>query len=114
MADNNANKPTFDDELRIAMQFPRPFFEAWEDEATRSLKGRPLASLDVTTHEGLVIKPVYSTEDLPPDLAAIDGFREGPATVACPIDLRDPKGTCHAAFEHTTLASRSELCHKSR
>jgi methylmalonyl-CoA mutase len=55
VAAHDSNKPTFDDELRIAMQFPRPFFEAC-----------PLP---------------------------IDGFREGPAEVACPIDLRDPKGT---------------------
>ena len=93
MADNDASKPTFDDELRIAMQFRRPFFETWEDEAVKSLKGRPLSSLDSTSHEGLVIRPVYAAEDLPSDLLAIDGFREGPATVACPIDLRDPKGT---------------------
>jgi methylmalonyl-CoA mutase len=93
VAANDSKTPTFDDELRIAVQFPRPFYEAWEDEATRSLKGRPLASLEVTTHEGLVIKPLYTGADVPTNPQEIDGFRQGPAEVACPVDLRDPKGT---------------------
>ena len=75
------------------MQFPRPFYETWEDEATRSLKGRPLASLEVTTHEGLVIKPLYTAADVSTNPQDIDGFREGPSEVASPVDLRDPKGT---------------------
>jgi methylmalonyl-CoA mutase len=93
VADNDAKTPTFDDELRIAMQFPRPYYETWEDEATRSLKGRPLSSLEVPTYEGIVIKPVYTANDVPPDPLSLDGIRKGPAEVACPVDLRDPKGT---------------------
>jgi methylmalonyl-CoA mutase len=93
VADNDAKTPTFDDELRIAMQFPRPYLEAWEDEATRSLKGQPLSSLEVSTYEDIVIKPLYTANDVPPDPLSLDGFRKGPAEVACPVDLRDPKGT---------------------
>jgi methylmalonyl-CoA mutase len=90
---NDGKTPTFDDELRIALRFPRPFYEAWEDSAQKSLKGRDLSSLDVTTHEGLIVKPVYTANDLPPDMMTVDGFRDGPVEVACPIDLRDPRGT---------------------
>ena len=65
MAANDTKTPNFDDDLRIALQFPRPFFEAWEEEAEKSLKGRSLSSLEVTTHEGLVVKPLYTPEDIP-------------------------------------------------
>jgi methylmalonyl-CoA mutase len=85
--------PTFDDELKIALQFPRPFIETWEDAAQRSLKGRAPSSLEVTTHEGLVIKPLYTTEDVPLGTADFGATRKGPVEVACPIDLRDPRGT---------------------
>jgi methylmalonyl-CoA mutase len=85
--------PTFDDELKIALRFPRPFLETWEEAAQKSLKGRAPSSLDVTTHEGLVVKPLYTAQDVPLDTADCDLTRKGPAEVACPIDLRDPKGT---------------------
>lgn len=93
VAGNNDRGPTFDDDLRIALHFPRPFFEAWEDAAEKSLKGRSLSSLEITTHERLVIKPLYTTEDLPLDSPKSGATRRGPTEVACPIDLRDPKGT---------------------
>ena len=93
MAGHNGKGPTFDDELRIALQFPRPFFEAWEEEAKKSLNGRSPSSLEVTSHEGLVIKPLYTAEDVPLDTPESGAARRRPAEVACPIDLRDPKGT---------------------
>jgi len=93
VAGNQGKGPTFDDELRIALQFPRPFFETWEEEAEKSLKGRPLSSLEVTSHEGLVIKPLYTPEDIPHNTPEISLPRRPKTEVACPIDLRDPKGT---------------------
>ena len=85
--------PTFDDDLKIALRFPRPFLETWEEAAQNSLKGRAASSLEVTTHEGLSIKPLYTAEDVSPETAGSELARKGPAEVACPIDLRDPKGT---------------------
>ena len=93
MAGHNDNGPTFDDELRISLQFPRPFFEDWEAAAKKSLKGRSLSSLDVTSPEGLVIKPLYTAEDVPVDTPERSVTRHHSAEVACPVDLRDPKGT---------------------
>jgi len=93
VAGNQGNGPTFDDDLRIALQFPRPFFEAWEEEAEKSLKGRSLSSLEVTTHEGLIVKPLYTPEDIPYNTPGISMPRRSRTEVACPIDLRDPKGT---------------------
>jgi methylmalonyl-CoA mutase len=88
-----AKTPNFDDELKIAVHFPRPFFETWQETAQKSLKGQALSSLEVTTHEGLVIKPLYAAEDAPLDALDVGEMRQGPVEVACPIDLRDPKGT---------------------
>ncbi len=93
MAAHNSKSPTFDDDLRIALQFPRPFFEDWEAAAKKSLRGRSLSSLEVTTPEGLVIKPLYTAEDVPLDTPESGAARRLPAEVACPVDLRDPKGT---------------------
>jgi methylmalonyl-CoA mutase len=93
VAANQGKTPTFDDELRTALHFPRPFLEAWEEAAERSLKGRSPSSLEVTSHEGLVVKPLYTSEDFPADSMNSGETRHGPTEVACPVDLRDPKGT---------------------
>ena len=93
MAARDGSEPVFDDELRFSEQFPRPTVQAWEGLAQQSTKGRSLSSLDVPTHEGLVIRPLYTAEDLPRDLVAPHSARSGRAEVACPIDLRDPKAT---------------------
>ena len=83
----------FDDDLRIALHFPRPFVETWEAAAEKSLKGRSASSLEVTSHESLVIKPLYTAEDVPLDTAESGATSRRPAEIACPVDLRDPKGT---------------------
>ena len=93
MAPDTTKTPTFDDELRISDHFPRPFVETWEEVAQSSLKGRPLSSLEVTTHEKVVVKPLYTAEDVPLETPQIVGARSGSTEVASPIDLRDPKGT---------------------
>jgi methylmalonyl-CoA mutase len=91
--------PNFDDDLRIAQRFPRPYFETWEEAAQESLKGRSLSSLDVTSHEGLVIKPLYTPDDVPVGTPEISMARRPRAEVACPVDLRDPKGTIGRIIE---------------
>ena len=93
MTERNHEGPTFDDDLRIALQFPRPFYEDWEAEAKESLRGRPLSSLEVTSPEDLVIKPLYTAEDVPLDKPECGPDRRRSAEVACPVDLRDPTGT---------------------
>ncbi|MBD3856549.1 MAG: hypothetical protein IFK92_08510 [Acidobacteria bacterium] len=93
MEGHNGKGPTFDDDLRITLQFPRPFFEDWEKAAQASLKGRSLSSLEVMTPEGMVIKPLYTAEDVPLDTPEGSTARHRVAEVACPVDLRDPKGT---------------------
>ncbi len=93
MAPGNTKHPTFDDELNIAAHFPRPLYETWQTEARRSLTGRPLESLEVRTHEGIVVRPLHTSEDVPYDWLEIGVTRSGPVEIASPIDLRDPKGT---------------------
>jgi methylmalonyl-CoA mutase len=99
VAGHNGDGPTFDDDLRIAVQFPRPFFEDWEAAAEKSLKGRSPSLLEVTSHEGLVIKPLYTAEDVPLETPGRCAARHGPVQVACPVDLRDPKGTIGRIIE---------------
>ncbi len=36
----------------------------WENLATKELRGKPLASLDWNTPEGILVKPLYTAEDL--------------------------------------------------
>ncbi len=103
----HGKSPTFDDDLRISLQFPRPFFEDWEAAARKSLRGRSPSSLEVTTPEGLVIKPLYTTEDVPLEPPGTGTARQGPAEVACPVDLRDPKGTIGRIVEALDLGADS-------
>ncbi len=41
-----------------------PQLEQWEALATKQLRGRPLAELNWETPEGIVVKPMYTSEDL--------------------------------------------------
>jgi methylmalonyl-CoA mutase len=41
-----------------------PNFKKWKEAAARELKGRPLESLNWETPEGIVVKPLYTAEDL--------------------------------------------------
>jgi methylmalonyl-CoA mutase len=93
VAPDKTRTPTFDDELDFSDRFGRPLFEAWEDIAQESLRGKPPSSLQRRTHEGIDIDPLYTAEDVPLDLEEIAGMRRGRTEIASPIDLRDPKGT---------------------
>ena len=65
MAQINGNNPDFDGPLDFNRHSPRPTLEEWRHAAERSLRGRPLESLTVVTHERIEIKPLYTAEDLP-------------------------------------------------
>ena len=41
-----------------------PDKQKWIDLATRELRGKPLQSLDWTTPEGILVKPLYTAEDI--------------------------------------------------
>src|SRR5712675_3080690 len=44
--------------------FPAKTFEVWSRLASTELKGKPVASLDWETPEGIVVKPIYTAADL--------------------------------------------------
>ena len=41
----------------------------WAETAKRELKDRPLESISTETPEGIVVKPLYTAQDFPPDVA---------------------------------------------
>ncbi len=54
----------------------RPGLEDWEKLAQAETRGRPLTGLQHQTHEGLLIKPLYTREDLRglPHVESLPGF----------------------------------------
>jgi methylmalonyl-CoA mutase len=69
--------------------FPNKTLADWEKLAQRELRDRPLASLDWTTPEGIVVKPLYSAADLEnlETVGSLPGF---------PPFTRGPKATMYA------------------
>ena len=69
--------------------FPKKTLADWEKLAAKELRDRPLASLDWTTPEGIVVKPLYTAADLEQleTLGALPGF---------PPFTRGPKATMYA------------------
>ncbi|KZE40159.1 hypothetical protein AV656_02495 [Bhargavaea cecembensis] len=45
--------------------FERPAMGEWRKAAESSLKGKPLASLETPTPEGITLKPLYTADDIP-------------------------------------------------
>jgi len=41
-----------------------PQIKKWEELANKALKGKPLDSLNWHTPEGIVVKPLYTAEDI--------------------------------------------------
>src|SRR6187455_551572 len=69
--------------------FPKKTLADWEKLAAKELRERPLSSLDWTTPEGIVVKPIYTAADLE-DLettGSLPGF---------PPFTRGPKATMYA------------------
>src|SRR6187455_2538883 len=48
----------------VMADFPKKTLADWEKLAARELRDKPLASLDWTTPEGIVVKPLYTAADL--------------------------------------------------
>ncbi len=44
-------------------EFPAPSTSDWQKAAEKSLKGKPLSTLNWDTPEGIVVKPLYTAED---------------------------------------------------
>lgn len=65
MSANDEHGSGFSQELEVGRLFEPATREAWQREAERSLKGRPLESLGHRSHEGLTIAPIYGPGDSP-------------------------------------------------
>ncbi|WP_079510323.1 methylmalonyl-CoA mutase family protein [Mesobacillus jeotgali] len=52
-----------------AASFKDSTFEDWQGKAKASLKGKPIKSLYTTTYEDITLKPLYTKDDLPDELA---------------------------------------------
>ena len=93
VAPENPKTPTFDDELRIALHFPRPFFETWEAAAEKFSEG----ALTVFARGREPRRPGGQAPlhrgGCTPRHAESGATSRRPAEIACPVDLRDPKGT---------------------
>src|SRR6201996_2150399 len=68
--------------------FPKKTQEDWEKLATKELRDKPLSSLDWTTPEGIVVKPLYTAADL-------EGLETAGALPGFPPFLRGPKATMY-------------------
>ena len=70
-------------------EFEKPTFQAWEDAASKELKGAPAGSLDRETPEGITTKALYTQADLEglEHLAGLPGF--------APF-VRGPRATMYA------------------
>ncbi|RSD27368.1 methylmalonyl-CoA mutase family protein [Mesobacillus subterraneus] len=68
-----------------ATSFKKAGFEDWQEKAAASLKGKPIESLYTNTYENIILKPLYTEDDLPEDLSGeIPGqpdFRRGIETL---------------------------------
>ncbi|MBS0523435.1 MAG: methylmalonyl-CoA mutase [Proteobacteria bacterium] len=69
--------------------FPKKTLADWEKLAARELRDKPLESLNWTTPEGIVVKPLYTAEDL-------EGLETAGALPGFPPFLRGPKATMYA------------------
>ncbi|WP_395713931.1 methylmalonyl-CoA mutase [Reyranella sp.] len=69
--------------------FPKKTQADWEKLAARELRDRPVSSLDWTTPEGIVVKPIYTAEDL-------EGLEVVGSLPGFPPFTRGPKATMYA------------------
>ena len=66
-----------------------PDKQKWIDLATKELRGEPLESLDWLTPEGILVKPMYTAED-------IEGLEHVNTLPGMPPYVRGPKATMYA------------------
>src|SRR5450755_4732681 len=74
--------------------FPKKTLADWEKLAAKELRDRPLAALDWTTPEGIVVKPLYTAADL--ENLETMGSELGGGIPGFPPFLRGPKATMYA------------------
>ncbi|HYD05207.1 MAG TPA: methylmalonyl-CoA mutase, partial [Reyranella sp.] len=69
--------------------FPKKTLADWQKLAAKELRDKPLESLDWTTPEGIVVKPIYTAQDLEnlETMGSLPGF---------PPFTRGPKATMYA------------------
>ncbi len=75
--------------LQGMADFPKKTQADWEKLAARELRDRPVSSLDWTTPEGIVVKPIYTAEDL-------EGLEVVGSLPGFPPFTRGPKATMYA------------------
>ena len=46
------------------MSSKHPHFKKWKETAAKELKGRPVETINWESPEGIVVKPIYTAEDL--------------------------------------------------
>src|SRR6201996_9108024 len=66
----------------------------WQKLAAGELRGKPVASLDWQTPEGITVKPLYTEADL--EAIAAQGFPFRDAVPGAPPYLRGPRATMYA------------------
>src|SRR5215831_14911675 len=71
-----------------------PDLGGWQALAEAELKGKPVASLDWQTPEGITVKPLYTEADL--EKIEAQGFPWRDALPAVPPYLRGPRATMYA------------------
>ena len=69
--------------------FPKKTQDDWEKLAAKELRDKPLSSLDWTTPEGIVVKPLYTAADL-------EGLETVGTVPGFPPFTRGPKATMYA------------------
>src|ERR1700729_3754869 len=68
--------------------FPKKTLADWETAAAKELRDKPVASLDWTTPEGIVVKPLYTEADL-------EGLETTGSLPGFPPFTRGPKATMY-------------------
>src|SRR6195256_6241748 len=74
--------------------FPKKTLSDWEKLAAKELRDKPVSSLDWTTPEGIVVKPVYTAADL--EKLETMGWEMAGALPGSPPFMRGPKATMYA------------------
>src|SRR5471032_2783381 len=69
--------------------FPKKTLADWEKAAAKELRDKPVSSLDWTTPEGIVVKPLYTAADL-------EGLETVGTVPGFPPFTRGPKATMYA------------------
>jgi methylmalonyl-CoA mutase len=69
----------------LSQGFETPDLSAWQDIATRALKGAPLEKLTTKTYDDVPIKPLYTQADMP---SGVDGQAANARDHYLPWDIR--------------------------